>query len=425
MPIKTVINTPQSGAGSFPNLVELGESIAEIEDIPQPLQVDKLDSVADLTADELDRALNELGDGDFALVAETMAAALAAATMAKTPPKPTVSKPASVKAAAPKVIAKTAPKPTTTKPATAKTVTKKSPAPKRGPGRPPSKPQAPSLEKKGVVSSPLDPCNRLEVAYEQPCVFKALFAYFKNIRAREIHVRCNPEGITFFARDHSKKSRVIAYVVGEHLNWHYCEGEFWFGINKDGVERIFSSIDKSFCKISLIQSHETPGWLTIIFKDPSIEKECSYDITLSSFPPDEDLFAAEDILDPEMFQDTFPVEFTLTAKQFKKMIGDASNYSGDGTFERIGDHPLVFTYTKANMVYRETYYSDEKIHLRSSVPTGATFRCMINVANVKSIAASMVTEDVRILCAETGDILFRSALDAKALVVNTLTPLEG
>jgi intracellular sulfur oxidation DsrE/DsrF family protein len=353
-----------------------------------------------MDADELERALNELeqsADGE-ALVAESIAADAAAALLVPAPALAKKAKPAATK--------------------------KTSATAKRGPGRPPSKPQAPSLEKKGVVDSPLDPSNRLEMAYEQPGVFKALFAYFKNLRAREIHVRCNPEGITFFARDHSKKSRVIANMVGKHLNWHYCEDEYWFGINKDGVEKIFSTIDKSFCKIAFIQTHESPTWLTIVFKDSTIDKECSYDIVLSSFSPDEELFAAEDILDLEKMPETFPLELTLTAKQFKKTITDASNHSTHATFERIGDRPLVFTYTKANLVYRETYYSDEKIHLRSSIPPGGIFRCMINVARVKSIAASMVTDDVRILCAEVGDILFRSALDEKALVVNTLAPLE-
>ena len=40
-----------------------------------------------------------------------------------------------------------------------------------------------------------------------------------------------------------------------------------------------------------------------------------------------------------------------------------------------------------------------------------------------TLASSMVTDDVRILCREDGDILFRSAIDAKALVVSTLTKL--
>ena len=93
------------------------------------------------------------------------------------------------------------------------------PAPKaeksarRGPGRPPSKPAPPALEQRGIVLAPLDANNRLEFVYNDPSVFKSLFTYFKNIKARDIHLRCNPAGLTFFARDHSKTSRVVAHVA--------------------------------------------------------------------------------------------------------------------------------------------------------------------------------------------------------------------
>jgi hypothetical protein len=297
-------------------------------------------------------------------------------------------------------------------------------APKRrGPGRPPSKPPAPPLEKKGIVDSPKDSNNRLEFVYGDPTVFKSLFTYFKNIKARDIHLRCSPNGLTFFARDHSKTSRVVAVVAGEHVNWHYCEGEFWLGINRDHVEKMFASIDKTFFKITIIQTQDDVNSLTFIFKDAEIDKECNYKVTLSAYAPDEDLYEAEKTLTAEGLIANFPIEFTLTAKQFKKSISDASNYSDTITFEKLGAHPLQLTYNKSNMMYNEVYRTADKIRLRSEVADGSTFRCTVKIANVKSLASSMVTDDVRILCREEGDILFRSAIDAKALVVSTMTKL--
>jgi hypothetical protein len=297
-------------------------------------------------------------------------------------------------------------------------------AKRRGPGRPPSKPPAPPLDKKGIVDSPKDSNNRLEFAFGDPTVFKSLFTYLKNIKARDIHLRCSPTSLTFFARDHSKTSRVVAVVAGEHVNWHYCEGEFWLGINREHVEKMFASIDKTFYKMTIIQSQDDFNSITFIFKDAEIEKECNYKVTLSSYAPDEDLYEAEETLSAEGLAENFPIEFTLTAKQFKKSIGDASNYSDTITFEKLGaSHPLQTTYAKASMAYNEVYRSSEKIHLRSDVVDGTTFRCTVKLANVKSLASSMVTDDVRILCREEGDILFRSAIDAKALVVSTMTRL--
>jgi hypothetical protein len=302
-------------------------------------------------------------------------------------------------------------------------VKKTGPSPRRGPGRPPSKPPAPPLELRGIVDGPKDPNNRLEFVYGDPSVFKALFTYFKNIKAREIHLRCAPRGLTFFARDHSKTSRVVAHVAGEHVNWHYCEDEYWLGINRENVEKMFTSIDKTLFKITLIQTHEDPTSLTFVFKDADIDKECNYRVTLSAYGRDEDLYEAERVLAPESLVRAFPIEFVLSAKQFKKSISDALSYSDTINFEKLGSHPLQLTYARANMTYNEVYRAPEKIKLRSAVADGQTFRCTAKIANVKSLAASMVTDDVRILCREEGDILFRSALDAKALVVSTMTRL--
>jgi hypothetical protein len=291
---------------------------------------------------------------------------------------------------------------------------------KRGPGRPPIKPMAPILDKKGIVSSASDPQNKLELVYEDPMIFKSLFIFFKNTKSRELHLRCSPTGLTFFARDHSKISRIIAYISGEHLNWYFCESTYWLGINREHVEKIFSSIDKTFFKITIIQTYDDLNSINFIFKDADIDKECNYKIMISSYPVDEELYGAESILSTEEITRAFPIEFTLSAKKFKKTIGDASNYSDTITFEKLGNYPLQITYAKSNLLYTEVYRNSEIINLRSEVLSNSIFRCTVSVTNVKSLANSMVSDDIRILCREEEDILFRSAIDCKALVVNTL-----
>lgn len=290
---------------------------------------------------------------------------------------------------------------------------------RRGPGRPPSKPPAPSLDKKGIVDAPKNPDNRLEFVYSDPSIFKSLFIYFKNIKAREIHLRCSPEGLTFFARDHSRTSRIFANISGEHVNWYYCESVFWLGINRDNIEKVFSSIDKTFFKIVIIQTRDDHNSLTIIFKDSEIEKECNYKIILSSYNEDEDLYESEKIVN----SDSFLIEFNLTAKQFKKTVNDANNYSETITFEKISNNPLQLSYAKSNIIYTEVYKSSEKISLKSNIEPNNTFRATIKLNNVKSLASSMVTDEIKILCRSDEDILFKSVIDSKSLIVNTLIKL--
>jgi len=300
---------------------------------------------------------------------------------------------------------------------------KLAPAERRGPGRPSTKQPPPPLEKKGIVQQPLDANNRLEFVYEEPTIFKQLFTYFKNIKARDIHLRCARDGLTFFTRDHARTSRVVAAISGHYVNWHYAEGEFRLGISRENVDNMFKAIDKSFFKITIMQTHDDKESLTFVFKDGDIDKDCIYKIPLSAFEYDEELFDADKEIDARALSGLFPVSFALTAKQFKKSINDASAYSDSITYEKIGLQPLQMTYTTPEAVYNEVYRSDDKIQLKSSVPSGRTFRVTITTTNIKSLASSMVTNDVRICCREGADMLFRSAIDERALVVSTLTKL--
>ena len=292
--------------------------------------------------------------------------------------------------------------------------------PKRGPGRPPKKQPPPPLRKDGIVENPSDANNRLEFVYEDPTMLKSLFAYFKNLKAVDIHIRCTPTGITFFTRDAAQTCRVVAELPGDNMNHFYCDDTFWLGLNRDNIERIFSSVDKSFFKVTLLHRHDDPDSLVIIFKDPDIDKECNYRVSVSTLDRDEELFAAEAMTTPTALQE-FPIEFQLTAKQFKKSVTDASHHIDNITFEKIGTHPLQLTYTRVEIAYNEVYRTPEKICLRSEVKDGTIFRCTVAIVNIKSLASSMVTDTIRIFCREDNDILFRSEIDA--LVMSTFTSI--
>lgn len=292
---------------------------------------------------------------------------------------------------------------------------------KRGPGRPPKKMASPLLRMDGVVENPTDPQNRLEFVYGDPAILKSLFAYFKNLRAVDVHIRCAPGGLTFFTRDSGEMCRVVAEIPGEKINHFYCEGTFWLGLNRESVERIFSSVDRSFFKVTLLHRHDDEESLTIIFKDPDIDKECHYRVTVSSLNHDEQLLAAEPLTRPEALGSA-PIAFQLTAKQFKKTVTDASHYSASLTFEKIGAHPLQLTYTRIGLIYNEVYHAPERICLRSAVGPDEIFRCTVSIAHIKALASAMVTDHVRIFCREDGELLLRSELDP--LTLSTLTAID-
>jgi hypothetical protein len=294
-------------------------------------------------------------------------------------------------------------------------------APKRrGPGRPSSKPPVPVLKVSGIVQEPIDAGNAIEFVFSDPLVFKTLFIYFKNLKSRDIHIRFRATDITFFTRDHTKMSKVISHIDCRNVNWYYCRKEQWIGLNREHAEKMFTNIDKTFFKITMVYREDDPDYLCFIFKDSELSKECHYKIDIAIIEHDDELFNAEnDIPSAENAFQLYPVQFTLNSKQFKKTISDASSYSEIINIEKTPGYPLQITYNKVNITYREVYMDPDKIKLVSNISTGQNFKCKIRLSNIKSLASSMVTDNVSIMASDKHDVLLRSVIDEKILIIYT------
>ena len=293
---------------------------------------------------------------------------------------------------------------------------------KRKPGRPPNRPYIPVIEQKGIVHTSRLSSSRIELVYNNPLSFKSVISYFKNIDAREIHLKCTPTTMCFYARDHLRNSRVAVSICCNLTTWYFCSGDYDIFLTRENIESIFTNIDKNLSKLTMIYSNDEVDSLTFIFKDEEMCKECNYKIALARCELDRDLYSIVDILSPENLLQMFPIEFTLNSKHFKKTITDAANHSNTITFEKIADHPFLCSYESPSVIFKGMYLDSEKIKLRCSVDE-SFFRCSVPIVNIKPLSSSIFTNDIRILCRKNDDILFISFLDDNIISINTLTKL--
>jgi hypothetical protein len=295
--------------------------------------------------------------------------------------------------------------------------------PKRRPGRPSSKQPAPTLNMNGVVNEPDNPNNLIEFVLQEPSIFKTLFTYFKNLKSKDIHIRFAKDNITFFTRDYTLLSRVVAKIDCRNVNWYYCRKTIWVGLNRDKAEKIFTNIDKSLFKITIVYMEDKPEYLLFIFKDNELSKEMCYRTNISLLLPDEELFCVENEIPSEQEDDNsdlYPVQFTLSSKQFKKSISDASSYSDTIDIIKTIDKPLNLTYIASNIVYREKYMDPEKIKLISNLKENETFQRTVRLQNIKGLSSSIVTDTVSIMCSKKEDLLLKSIIDErKTMIVYT------
>lgn len=290
-------------------------------------------------------------------------------------------------------------------------------------GRPPIKPPPPRLKVLGIVSDPEDPGARLEFAGGAPTIFKQLFTYFAKVGARIILLRFAPDGFTFFTHDNTKELRIRAHYDGRKANWYYCADTFWLNLNLENMAKMFASIDKRYFKITILCHRDAPETLRFILKNAALESEQRYRWPLSVAEPSpemHDLLDGEALLATKKKGGTFPVQFTLSSNEFKKIAGDIANYSSVFRIEKLGIYPLQFTYTQAGMHYDNTFRNGDKIELKSEVKPGQAFSCTVSTNSCKALANAMVTQTIRIHVRESGDNLFESALDGETLEISTL-----
>jgi hypothetical protein len=226
----------------------------------------------------------------------------------------------------------------------------------------------------------------------------------------------------FFTKDHGEKSKIIATIDGAKTNWYYCKSECYIDLRRDLVDNLFSSIDKSFYKCTIIYSSSDPEQLQFIFKDPTIDKDCSYFVSIAVPPPDNaELLEIESLIDPAYVETNFPVQFTLPAKLFKKTLTDMCKEVNIITINKVGEAPIQLTFEKAGMEFIETYNSPDKIKLHSIIKNGSVFQISLQIENIKYLAGAMVADEIRICCRNDGDLLFRAYEENNIMTVNTFT----
>nr|BBO54074.1 E301R homolog protein [Abalone asfa-like virus]BCY04612.1 hypothetical protein [Abalone asfa-like virus] len=283
---------------------------------------------------------------------------------------------------------------------------------KRGPGRPPKVRQINDVTKnQGIVDTPFNKQNTMELIYNKPEVFKNLFIYFKNLKTKMLLIRCDKKGLTFFTQDQSGISKIIVKISGDKTTHYFCAADCWIIINRQHVEKVFSSIDKSVDEIIMTFNTDNNEYVNIIFIDKELDKECTYQINTSYQIPDPELIALEQYILSDMeIAKHFPLRWVLTSKQFKKTFNDAvSNKAEKISIEKYKGAPLKLSYTKIHqMIYSEVYKSSGKIELETTgSPNLLVFQ--VKTYNLRSLAAAMITNKVSLLCRDDGDVLVESS----------------
>lgn len=292
-------------------------------------------------------------------------------------------------------------------------------AAKRKPGRPRKKELKPPAQRQGLLPTPSDPNNIVEVLYDKPINFKKICSYWKLLNADKIKLVFTQTHLILYTKNYKETNDVGITCDGSKLNKFYCPQPMSISVGFSNLELVLNKLDRSYETISfVIQKKTQHKTLHIILHN---------DVNIPEY------FEIELIMDGEnnygeqlqMFNDPVPyaLEFKLPGKYFKKMISDTKQFDKQWTIEKYGDAGnLMFTYKSGNGQVKATVVpkSLKDIGLKSMVKLNEIFSVSVYIDTIKPTSSSQLAEVIHIKASKDRPLWIWAELDDKAIMVNVL-----
>ena len=123
---------------------------------------------------------------------------------------------------------------------------------KRSVGRPRLIQRIDPLPKLGILNSPSNEDNLVELSYDNVSIFKKIFNLLKTMNVKEINIQFNNNYTKIFGIDHLEKNLINIKIDSNKLNHYYCEHPINITLDPKNLDKITQKIDKHYSLFSII-----------------------------------------------------------------------------------------------------------------------------------------------------------------------------
>lgn len=286
---------------------------------------------------------------------------------------------------------------------------------KRRPGRPRKNVPRKKIERTGLVDKPEDSDYSIELIYENPMMFKKIFALFKAYGIQNIHMTFDHTGVCMFSISKERDIKIFIEIFGNKLNSYYCARDLTVTVDTENFNNIFQSINKDFSKIILATTRQQQSSRIFMhFVDEENEKS-QYEIELSpnANNVNETCSQIGEILKLEQ---QYPIAFDLPSKYLKHKITEYGNLKTN----------KICIQQEINNNDREIFFSCETLDRKISNKSPLTntnkmnlqstydspwFIAPIFITNLRPLANSLISDKLRLSVDEQRDLICTSWLD--------------
>jgi hypothetical protein len=286
---------------------------------------------------------------------------------------------------------------------------------KKRPGRPRKYAPRPSKDRLGVVLEPTNAdsseniVNVMELMYDNPSMFKRVFAALNAMGVETLRVRFEEEGVKMVAEDHMKVNKIFIRIFGSRITRYYCKQAYEVGLDVNLYYKVFSTITQEYHDVFFSANRARQrSRMQIAFAIGGSKKSSVFALDVSEVPRYD--WEIEGRLAEE---DTYPIRFCLDTREFKKQVADGKTMTEVLRFEKKGNGPMRICYDVKGKRGRHYYnfVDQEEICLKSDIGPDDFVSTSMRVEYLKPLSTAMVADKIWLAVADMKDLISTFYLD--------------
>lgn len=288
-------------------------------------------------------------------------------------------------------------------------------ATKRSVGRPRLIQRSDPLPKLGILNTPSNDDNLVELSYDNVSVFKKIFSLLKTMNVKEINIQFNTNYARIFGIDHLEKNLINIKIDANKLNHYFCDSPINITLDPKNLDKITQKIDKHYSLFSIILKKKSyRNSIIIILNNKILSIDESHIINLIETNMDYNVMN-EKTIDYNLY----PLQFELTGKYFKKLINDVSSFSEIFTIEKINNSPLQFIYKNINNTIKgyNICKDSDKINLQTNLSETDIFSVSLRIDYIKSLSNALLSDKIKIYAHNDNDLVFNLLIDQGSIEI--------
>lgn len=267
-----------------------------------------------------------------------------------------------------------------------------------------------NILKRGIIEEPTLGNAIMELQYNIPIIFKKIFSLFEQIKIHDLKLEFKNKFILIKTIDSTERNIILLTINCEDMVSYYCKFDFEISIDSNVLQTLLKKIDKCYTDIVFYSTEENYNVeLNIILFRSDFNVKEKHVIKITDKDHFEENISSIGNIKFSNNYASYPIQFELNSKFFKKLITDISSISGEFIIEKKYNAPLTVKYknTQSKIVCKNIFKNAKDIKLVSNQEVGDIYGATLFTTQIKPISSILLSDNIKVYLKQDNNVVFK------------------